>query len=163
VATSAAGIVADSSVQSFTTAVATAFTNLTGGSIPFGASSVHLSGQLTTTPGTPFPGGSVVTVSINGVAEAAALNPDGSFQLDYQSSLALNNFPLGVAPSPYAITYAYADPSGRFAAISDSSQALTVNPAAATRLSISGPSSVNSGTAFAITVTALDPYGNVAV
>jgi len=46
--------------------------------------------------------------------------------------------------------------------ITGSQTGITVNPAAATRLSIGGPSSVKSGTAFTITVTALDPYNNVA-
>src|SRR5262249_57930514 len=79
VATGPGGTVADSSAQSFTTQVATSFANLKGGSIPFGAASVNLSGRLVTTPGTPLPTGRVVTVSINGVAETAALKPDGSF------------------------------------------------------------------------------------
>ena len=39
---------------------------------------------------------------------------------------------------------------------------IVVNAAAASRLRISGPSSVSAGSAFSITVTALDPYGNVA-
>jgi hypothetical protein len=37
---------------------------------------------------------------------------------------------------------------------------ITVAPAAASRLVISGPTTVNAGAAFSITVTALDPYGN---
>jgi hypothetical protein len=159
VASSPAGIVADSSVQSFTTQqVATSFANLTGGSIPFGASSVPLSGQLATTPGTPFASGSVVTVSINGVAETAALNPDGSFQLDYQFSAALHNFPLGVAQSPYAITYAYADPSGTFAPTSDSSQALTITQASPT-VTWANPAPIFYGTA--LSATQLDATANV--
>jgi hypothetical protein len=39
---------------------------------------------------------------------------------------------------------------------------VSVSPGAATHFSISGPSSVKSGVAFSITVTALDAYGNVA-
>jgi hypothetical protein len=127
VASGPGGTVPDSSAQSFTTPVATSFADLTGGSIPFGAGSVNLSGRLVTTPSTPFPAGSVLTVSINGVAETAALSQDGSFQLGYQFSAALHNFPLGVAHSPYAITYAYTDPSGRLPPASDSSQTLTVD------------------------------------
>src|SRR5262249_59479538 len=113
---------------------------------------VKLSGQVVTTPGTPFPSGSVVTVSINGVAETAALRPDGSFQLAYQFSQALHNFPLGVAQSPYAITYAYSDPSGTFAPASDSSQALTVIQAAPT-VSVADPGGTYDRSAFAATAT----------
>jgi hypothetical protein len=39
---------------------------------------------------------------------------------------------------------------------------IQVKPAAATHLVLSGPSSVASGTAFSLTVTAVDAYGNVA-
>jgi hypothetical protein len=41
-------------------------------------------------------------------------------------------------------------------------EGVQVNPAAATHFVISAPSSVTAGTAFTITVTAVDPYGNVA-
>jgi hypothetical protein len=152
VATGPGGTVADSLVQSFTTQVATSFANLTGGSIPFGTASVNLSGKLATTPGTPFPTGSVVTVSIDGVAETATLNPGGSFQLDYQFSAALNNLPLGVAQSPYAITYAYTDPSGTFAPASDSSQALTITQAAP-KVGVADAGGTYDGAAFAASAT----------
>jgi hypothetical protein len=39
---------------------------------------------------------------------------------------------------------------------------ILVNPAAAARFVLSGPSSIRAGTAFSVTVTALDAYGNVA-
>jgi hypothetical protein len=39
---------------------------------------------------------------------------------------------------------------------------LTVSPAAATRLTLGAPVSTHAGTAFNVTVTAYDPYGNVA-
>src|SRR5262249_4313140 len=39
--------------------------------------------------------------------------------------------------------------------------AITINAAAATQLILSAPASVNKGSAFSITVTALDPFGNV--
>jgi hypothetical protein len=147
VASGPGGTVADSSVQSFTTAVATAFANLTWGSITFGAGSVNLSGQLVTNPGTPFPAGSVVTVSINGVAQTPALNPDGSFQFSYQFSQA-----MGAAQSPYAVTYTYTDPSGQFAPTSDSSRSLTVTQATPT-VSVADADGTYTGSAFAATAT----------
>src|SRR5262249_49375595 len=146
------GLVADSSARSFTTPVAKSFADLRGGSVPFGAGSVHLTGRFTTIPGTPLPAGSVVTVSINGVAQTAALSSDGSFQLDYQFSQALNNYPLGAAQSPYAITYAYADPSGHFAPVSDASQSLTVSRSAPT-VGVSDAGGTYDGRAFAATAT----------
>jgi hypothetical protein len=48
------------------------------------------------------------------------------------------------------------------ATITGTSNSITVNPGAATHFAITGPSSVSAGTAFSITVTALDAYGNVA-
>jgi hypothetical protein len=39
---------------------------------------------------------------------------------------------------------------------------ILVNPAAATQFALSGPSGVTAGTAFSLTVTALDAYGNTA-
>jgi hypothetical protein len=41
-------------------------------------------------------------------------------------------------------------------------EGIVVNPAAATHLVLTGPSSVTAGTAFSFTVTAVDAYGNVA-
>jgi hypothetical protein len=38
----------------------------------------------------------------------------------------------------------------------------TVNPASASRFSIAAPSDVSTGSAFSATITALDPYGNIA-
>ena len=46
--------------------------------------------------------------------------------------------------------------------ITGSQAGITVNPAAASKLIISAPASVASGTPFSITVTAIDPYNNVA-
>jgi hypothetical protein len=48
------------------------------------------------------------------------------------------------------------------AAITGSQPGITVNPGAATHFEIAGPSSISAGSAFSITVTALDAYGNVA-
>ena len=47
-------------------------------------------------------------------------------------------------------------------AVTGTSGAVTVNPAAATHFAISAPASVSQGAAFSFTVTALDAYGNVA-
>src|SRR5262249_33533996 len=41
-------------------------------------------------------------------------------------------------------------------------QSVTINPAAASRLVLSGPSSVRASPAFSLTVTVVDVYGNVA-
>jgi hypothetical protein len=46
--------------------------------------------------------------------------------------------------------------------ITGSESGITVNPAAATHLIVGAPASSTAGTAFSITVSALDPYGNTA-
>jgi hypothetical protein len=46
--------------------------------------------------------------------------------------------------------------------ITGSESGITVNPGAATHFGLAGPSSVSAGTAFSLTETALDAYGNVA-
>ena len=48
-------------------------------------------------------------------------------------------------------------------AITGSQAGITVKPAAASELSVSAPSVATAGTAFSVTVTALDPYGNTAI
>ncbi len=48
------------------------------------------------------------------------------------------------------------------ASITGSESGIAVNPAAATSLSVAAPGSVTAGTPFTITVTARDPYNNVA-
>jgi probable HAF family extracellular repeat protein len=48
------------------------------------------------------------------------------------------------------------------ASLAASDSGIQVNPAAASRLAITGPSSVSAGSLFNITVTAYDAYGNVA-
>jgi hypothetical protein len=48
------------------------------------------------------------------------------------------------------------------ATITGSTNGITVTPGAATHFVITGPSSVKAGSAFSLTVTALDAYGNVA-
>ena len=47
--------------------------------------------------------------------------------------------------------------------IAGSAAGIVVNPAAASHFSISAPTSVSAGAAFSLTVTARDPYGNVAI
>jgi hypothetical protein len=49
-----------------------------------------------------------------------------------------------------------------FASLSASETGIMVNPGAATHFAITAPSTVKSGIAFSMTVTALDAYGNVA-
>ena len=48
------------------------------------------------------------------------------------------------------------------ASLSGAESGILVNPAAASRFRITGPVSVSAGSAFSITVTVLDAYGNVA-
>jgi hypothetical protein len=57
---------------------------------------------------------------------------------------------------PQSITATDNAPSG----LTVTQSAISVAPAAASRLAISGPTTVTAGAAFSLTVTAFDPYGN---
>jgi hypothetical protein len=122
-----AGGTAFGPLRAFNTQVATSFSGLANNpnSITYGAGSVPLSGQLVANPALPLPAGSLVSVSINGLSETTPVNPDGTFQLNYQFAS-----PLGVGQSPLTVTYTFLDPNGVFASATDSSQTLTVTPAA---------------------------------
>ena len=72
----------------------------------------------------PLPTGSV-TITLNGVSQAAAINASTGY---FSSSFATGS--LLVAP-PYTITYSYAG-DANFTAQSDNSKALTVNKASTT-------------------------------
>ena len=114
-------------LRAFNTQIATSFSGLANNptSITYGGGSVPLSGQVVANPSLPLLAGSLVSVSINGLSETTPVNPDGTFQLDYQFAA-----PPGVAQSPLFVTYSFLDPNGVFASTSDSSQTLTVTPAA---------------------------------
>ena len=74
------------------------------------------------------------------------------------ASTALSNWPLGVASSPYTITYSYTDPRGALAPASDSSQVLTVTQATPT-ITWTSPAAIFSGTA--LSASQLDATANV--
>jgi hypothetical protein len=84
------------------------FSELTSPSIVLGATPTVLTGRLTA--GTLVPSGSV-TVVVNGVSHAAALQADGRFTASVATGA------LTVAGSPHTVTYAYAG-DGVFAAAS---------------------------------------------
>jgi hypothetical protein len=107
------------------------FSGLSSETIPFGTSSVSLTGVLSANSGTVHPvKGSLVTASINGHAVNGTVSDTaGDFSVDYNdSSLAAD----GVAGSPYTITYAFGGDANVAAAANDTSTAMTVNKATPT-------------------------------
>ena len=99
------------------------FSNLAGPTITYGQSSVTLGGQIAAN--SAFPPGSV-NITLAGVTESAAINAaDGTFSAVFDTSA------LGVSGSPYTITYSYPG-ANNYAAITDTSQSLTVKQAVTT-------------------------------
>ena len=106
-------------------AIQPTFSNLASPSITYGTPTVTLGGTIAA--GTQIPAGTVA-ITVGGVTQNATIQPNGSF------STVFNTAALGVAGSPYPITYAFAA-AGKFLAASDSSRTLTVT-AAATSLAL---------------------------
>jgi hypothetical protein len=117
-----------------------AFSSLAGPTIAYGTPSVTLSGTIlagsTAPPGT-------VSVKVGGNTQSAAIQADGSF------SSVFNIASLGVAGSPYTITYAYAATVG-FLSATDASHVLTVTPATPA-MTWPSPGSITYGTALGST------------
>ncbi len=109
------------------------FSSLVGPSITYGQASVTLGGTLSAD--SSYPPGSV-NITLAGQTESAAINPsDGSF------SAVFNTSTLGAATSPYTITYSYPG-QNNFAAVTDTSQSLTVNQAVTTLSNLAAPTIV---------------------
>jgi hypothetical protein len=119
-----------------------------------------------------------ITAGTSGTITVTALNPDGSVNTGYNGTVHFTSSdPHAVLPPDTTLT----NGTGTFSVtldsagmqsitvsdasnpgISGSETGITVSPAAATHFVLSGPTSVSAGTAFSLTVTAVDAYGNVA-
>jgi hypothetical protein len=119
-----------------------------------------------------------VTAGTSGTITVTALNADGSVNTGYSGTVHfMSSDPQAVLPPDSTLT----NGTGTFSvtlktagtqsitvtdasnsSIAGSESSITVSPAAATHFIISGPSSVSANTAFSITVTAVDAYGNIA-
>jgi hypothetical protein len=117
-----------------------AFSSLAGPTIAYGTPSVTLSGTILV--GSTAPPGSV-SITVNGDTQSAAIQADGSF------SSVFNIASLGVAGSPYTITYAYAATVG-FLSATDTSHVLTVTPATPA-MTWPSPGTITYGTALGST------------
>jgi hypothetical protein len=120
---------------------------------------------------------STVTAGTSATVTVTALNADGSVNTSYSGTVHFTSSdPQAALPPDATLT----NGTGTFTVIlktagaqsitatdaSNSSVAgsegITVTPGTATHFIISGPASIGANTAFSITVTALDAYGNVA-
>ena len=100
-----------------------AFTDLSSPAITYGDTPTSLSGKIS--KGSLFPSGNV-SITLNGVTKQAAIGGNGSFSASFTTNA------LGVANSPYAITYGYGGDDNFTAVSPDGSGNLTVDPAALT-------------------------------
>jgi Beta-propeller repeat len=121
---------------------------------------------------------STVTAGTSGTITVTALNADGSVNTGYSGTVHFTSSdPQAVLPPDVTLT----NGTGSFnvilktagtqsitvtdasnSSIAGSESGITVTPGAATHFLISGPSSIAANTAFSITVTAVDAYGNIA-
>ncbi len=105
------------------TIAAPAFSNLSAPTITYGTATTALSGQIAA-PGSTIPSGNV-SITLNGVIMTAPIDTNtGDFSAVFSTAT------LGVASSPYTITYSFAG-NANFAAASSSTM-LTVNKATPT-------------------------------
>ena len=130
-----------------------AFSNLTNSqTIPYGTSSITLSGLISATVGAVAvypPTTEYVTITINTVSVNATIGPNGGFSTSFDTHV------LMASSTPYTITYSYAGDSNLTAAPNDTSTTLTVNPAATatTVTSSENPSIFGDSVTFTVTVS----------
>ncbi len=105
-----------------TNLIATSFSGVTSQIVSYG-SSVTADGTLGGDDQLP-PQGEIVEVTLNGVQQPATIGAAGAF------STTFNNIDLGVADSPYTITYTY--PTDGIFGPASTTSTLTVNPATLT-------------------------------
>jgi hypothetical protein len=124
---------------------------------------------------------SSTTAGVAHTFTVTALNADGTVNTGYTGTVQFTSSdPKAVLPADYLFTPAdqgvatftvtlktagsqlITATDTATGSIIGSESGIAVAAAAATHFSISGPSSVQSGSSFSLTVTALDPYGNVA-
>jgi hypothetical protein len=124
---------------------------------------------------------STTTAGAAGTFTVTALNADGTTNTSYSGTIHFTSTD-GQVVLPADYTFTAADNGSHvFSAtlktagtqsitatdtittgLTSSQTGITVNPAAASKLVIIGPTTVTAGVSFSITVTAYDPYGNVA-
>jgi hypothetical protein len=137
-----------------------AFSNLSGPTIPFGATPTSLSGTIKA--GSLVPTGNV-SITLNGVTQLAAINAaDGTFTFSFATGA------LTVTPgSPYTITYSYAGDNNFNGAGPDTSKSLTVQKATPAFSNLSGPTITFGATPTSLSGTikagSLVPTGNVSI
>jgi hypothetical protein len=116
-----------------------AFSNLVSPTVVYGTASTTLRGHLAAGAFSPA-AGAAVSITVNGRAQTAGLDGSGNFSLAFPTAT------LGVAGSPYAVTYRYAG-DGIFDAASDGSTTLTVTQATPT-ITWPDPADIVYGTAL---------------
>jgi hypothetical protein len=128
------------------------------------AASFSFSAPASTTAGNAF------SITVSALNSSGQVDPNFTGTITFASTDPLAGLPAsykfttadqGVHTFTVTLKRAGAQTIGAIDATSGSAT-LTVAPAAASQLVVSGPSSVTHGTAFSLTVTAEDPYGNVA-
>jgi hypothetical protein len=134
-----------------------AFSALSAPTITFGDTPTIISGEIAA--GTLIPTGNV-SITLNGITQAAVIGTDGKFSSSFGTGL------LGVAGSPYNITYSYAG-DDNFNTIGSTIRTLTVNRATPAFSNLSSPTitygTTSTNISGKITAGALIPPGSVSI
>ena len=123
----------------------TTFSGLTSPTIVYGTATTEFTGHIGV--GTSFPTGSNISVTLDSVTMTGVVDSSGNFSVTFTTAS------LGMASSPYTVTYAFAGNS-TFSAASDSSTTLTVTKANATVV-VTPYSVMYDGTAHTATITSI--------
>ena len=124
------------------------FSSITSPSITYGTATTTLTGKLAA--GSSIPAAGIVSITLNSVIQTASVGPSGDF------SAVFNTTTLGVAGSPYVVTYAFAGNS-TFNAATDSSTAVTVTRASLTVTA--NPQSKTYGSTLSLAGTEFTSFG----
>jgi hypothetical protein len=122
VSATASGITTPASF-SLTNQLLSTFSDLTSPTIVYGTPTTTLTGHIGS--GTTYPTGSSVSITLDSVTQTATVDASGNFSITFTTAS------LGVAGSPYPVTYVFAG-NATFTIATDSSTTLTVTPATAT-------------------------------
>jgi Bacterial Ig-like domain (group 3)/MBG domain (YGX type)/Domain of unknown function (DUF4214)/Right handed beta helix region len=144
VSATASGITTPASFDLANTSMTT-FSGLTSPTIVYGTATTEFTGQIGS--GGAFPTGSSVSVTLDSVTMTGVVDAGGNFSVTFTTAS------LGVAGSPYTVSYVFAGNSN-FSPASDSTTKLTVTKANASV--VVTPYSVNyDGTGHTATITSI--------
>ena len=127
------------------------FSALASPTIVYGTSTTTLTGTIGS--GTAYPTGSSVSITLNSVTQPALVDGSGNFTTTFSTAS------LGVAGSPYTVTYYFAG-NASFSSATDTSTTVTVAPESLTIDAVSDSKTYDGGTSSSQTPTVVGTIYN---